>query len=195
MLKIGLTGGIGSGKSVVARIFETLGVPVYFADDAAKMLMNSDASLKSAIIKHFGEKAYQQNQLDRKWLASIVFNDPAKLELLNSLTHPATIQDAASWMKRQKSPYLIKEAALLFETGSADQLDKVIGVAAPQSLRIKRVMTRDHITEQEVMKRIGRQMDEEEKMKRCDYIIYNNEELPVIPQVLALDEKFRTGKL
>ncbi|HSU28395.1 MAG TPA: dephospho-CoA kinase [Chitinophagaceae bacterium] len=195
MLKIGLTGGIGSGKSVVARVFEILGVPVYYADDAAKMLMNTDASLKASIIEHFGEEAYKQNLLDRKWLASVVFNDPAKLELLNSLTHPATIRDAENWMKRQKTPYIIKEAALLFESGSATHLDKVIGVSAPRSLRIKRVIARDGVTEQDVLKRISRQLDEDEKMKRCDYIIYNNEEEPVIPQVLLLHEKFLKEKV
>jgi dephospho-CoA kinase len=130
--------------------------------------------------------------LDRKYIASVVFNDKEKLALLNSLTHPATIRDAEEWIKKQSSPYIIKEAALLFESGADKILDFVIGVSAPLPLRIKRVMARDHSTEEDVMKRISRQMDEEEKMKRCDFVIINNEEELVIPQVVELDKKFRT---
>ena len=190
MLRIGLTGGIGSGKTIVAKIFETLGIPVYYADDAAKRLMNSDEALKKSIIENFGERAYINNELDRKFLANIVFNDQQKLSLLNSLTHPATIRDANKWMILQKSPYAIKEAALLFESGAAEDLDFIIGVSAPQQIRIKRVVERDKIPEAEVMKRISRQMDEEKKMQRCDFVIINNEEQLVLPQVMALHEKF-----
>lgn len=193
VLRIGLTGGIGSGKTTVAKIFQVLGIPVYYADDMAKKLMNTDASLKKSIIKYFGEKAYHNGELDRKFMAGIVFGDPAKLKLLNSLTHPATIRDAEEWMKEQKAPYIIKEAALLFESGANKSVDRVIGVYAPLPLRIRRVMKRDGLTEEEVTKRISRQMDEEEKMKRCDYVITNNEEQLVLPQVLDLHNKFSTG--
>jgi dephospho-CoA kinase len=192
MIRVGLTGGIGSGKSVVAKIFETLGIPVYYADDAAKRLMNTDKELKAVIIKNFGEASYTNGELNRKFIASIVFNDKKKLELLNSFTHPATILDAEEWMKRQSSPYIIKEAALLFESGADKNLDHVIGVYAPLPLRIKRVLARDHLTEDEIMKRINRQMDEAEKMKLCAFIITNDEEELVIPQVLELDKKFRS---
>lgn len=194
MLRIGLTGGIGSGKSTVAKVFETLGIPVYYADDAAKRLMNTDEELKASIIRHFGEAAYHKNELDRKYLASIVFSNKEKLELLNSLTHPVTIRDADEWMNRQTSPYVIKEAALLFESGAAAHLDKVIGVYAPQPVRIKRVMERDNVPADEIMKRISRQLDEEMKMKLCDYVISNNEQELVIPQVLKLHEQFCAGK-
>ncbi len=190
MLRIGLTGGIGSGKTTVARIFETLGIPVYYADDAAKQLMNSDPELKASLIQHFGASVYRDGQLDRKYLAGIVFNDREKLEQLNSLTHPVTIRDAAAWMKRQATPYVIKEAALLFESGAAEQLDYIIGVYAPQHIRVQRVMERDHLPVEEVMKRISRQIDEEMKMKLCDFVIVNNEQQLVIPQVLDLHEKF-----
>jgi dephospho-CoA kinase len=193
MLRIGLTGGIGSGKSVVAKVFETLGIPVYYADVAAKKLMNSNEELKTAIIKNFGEVSYVNGELNRKYIAAIVFNDKEKLELLNSLTHPATLRDAAEWMKKQQSLYIIKEAALLFESSANKNLDYVIGIYAPLQLRIKRVMTRDGITKEEVMKRINRQMDEEEKMKRCDFVITNNEEVLVLPQVLKLHKKFSAG--
>ncbi|HMK27095.1 MAG TPA: dephospho-CoA kinase [Chitinophagaceae bacterium] len=194
MLRIGLTGGIGSGKSVVAKVFETLGIPVYYADDAAKNLMNNDKDLKAAIIKSFGEASYANGELDRKYLAGIVFNDKEKLELLNSLTHPATIRDAGEWIKQQTSAYIIKEAALLFESGANKNLDYVIGVDAPLPLRIKRVMARDGISEAEIMKRINRQMDEEKKMKRCNFVIINDEEQLVIPQVMELHHKFSRGK-
>ena len=189
MLKIGLTGGIGSGKTTVAKIFELLGIPVYYADDRAKSLMNHDPGLKATITHHFGDAAYTTDGLDRKYLASIVFNDKSKLELLNSLTHPITIADAEKWFGEQTTPYVIKEAALLFESGAADKLDHIIGVYAPQHIRVNRVMERDQLPTAEVMKRISRQIDEEMKMKLCDFIITNNEQQLVIPQVIELHQK------
>lgn len=190
MLKIGLTGGIGSGKTTVAKVFEVLGIPVYYADDRAKSLMNTNASLRNSIIKHFGEASYTNGELDRKHLAGIVFNNKEKLELLNSLTHPVTIQDSEAWFAQQSTPYVIKEAALLFESGAADKLDYIVGVYAPQHLRVQRVMERDQVTVEEVMKRISRQIDEEMKMKLCNFVITNNEQQLVIPQVLELHERF-----
>jgi dephospho-CoA kinase len=189
VLKVGLTGGIGSGKSTMAKIFEVLGIPVYYADEAARRLMNENEELKAAIIKNFGEASYNDGELDRKYLASVVFSNKEKLGLLNSLTHPLTISDAEQWIKKQTSSYIIKEAALLFESGSAEHLDKVIGVYAPQAIRVKRVMDRDNLSEEEIMKRINRQMDEEAKMKLCDFIIINDEQQLVVPQVLTLHEK------
>jgi dephospho-CoA kinase len=190
MLRIGLTGGIGSGKTTVAKVFEVLGIPVYYADDAARKLMNTNEELKATITKKFGKETYRDGELDRKYLASIVFNDKEKLELLNALTHPVTIADAEQWINLQTSPYIIKEAALLFESGAAERLDCVIGVYAPQHIRVKRVMDRDGLPAEEVMKRISRQIDEEMKMKLCDFVITNNEERLVIPQVLDLHQKF-----
>ncbi len=190
MLKIGLTGGIGSGKSTVAKIFETLGIPVYYADAEAKRLMNSNETIKVAIRQHFGEAAYKNGELDRKYLADIVFNDPGKLELLNALIHPVTINDAEEWMQRQAAPYSIKEAALLFESGATENLDFIIGVYAPQSLRIKRVMKRDDLAPDEILKRINRQVNEDMKMKLCDFVITNNEQELLIPQVLKLHQHF-----
>ncbi len=190
MLKIGLTGGIGSGKSTVAKIFETLGIPVYYADAEAKRLMNSNETIKVAIRQHFGEAAYKNGELDRKYLADIVFNDPGKLELLNALIHPVTINDAEEWMQRQAAPYSIKEAALLFESGATENLDFIIGVYAPQSLRIKRVMKRDDLAPDEILKRINRQVNEGMKMKLCDFVITNNEQELLIPQVLKLHQHF-----
>lgn len=194
MLKIGLTGGIGSGKTTVAKVFETLGIPVYYADDKAKQLMNNDAMLKGSIIQQFGTDAYKNGELDRKYLAGIVFNDKEKLALLNSLIHPITISDANEWMKQQTSLYVIKEAALLFESGAAEELDYVIGVYAPQHIRIQRVIKRDKMPVEEIMKRISRQIDEEMKMKLCNFVITNNDQQLVIPQVLELHKKFSAEK-
>lgn len=190
MLKIGLTGGIGSGKSTVAKIFETLGIPVYYADTEAKRLMNSSETLKKVIRQNFGEATYENDQLNRKYLGGIVFNNPEKLELLNALIHPVTINDAEQWMQQQSAPYSIKEAALLFESGAAENLDFIVGVYAPQALRIKRVMKRDGLTADEIMKRINRQVNEEMKMKLCDFVITNNEQELLIPQVLKLHQHF-----
>ena len=190
MLKIGLTGGIGSGKSTVAKIFETLGIPVYYADAEAKRLMNSSETLKKVIRQNFGEATYENDQLNRKYLAGIVFNNPEKLELLNALIHPVTINDAEQWMQQQSAPYSIKEAALLFESGAAENLDFIVGVYAPQALRIKRVMKRDGLIADEIMKRINRQVNEEMKMKLCDFVITNDEQELLIPQVLKLHQHF-----
>lgn len=189
MLKVGLTGGIGSGKSTVARIFESLGIPVYYADDAAKRLMNSEGPLKSAIIAHFGEAAYTDGTLNRGWLGAQVFGQPEKLRLLNSLVHPATLADAEAWMHRQHSPYAIKEAALIFESGSDQHLDLVIGVSAPEALRIARVQKRDGAGESEIRKRMAGQMDESEKMARCQLVVVNDEQQLLIPQVLAIHQQ------
>lgn len=190
MLRIGLTGGIGSGKSTVARIFEVLGIPVYRSDLATRQLMENDAALREAILAAFGPEAYMDGKLNRAFIAGIVFNDPDRLEQLNQLTHPATIRDAESWMARQQAPYVVKEAALIFESGSARGLDKVIGVYAPESVRLQRVMERDGLTREAVRLRMERQLDEKLKMKLCDHVIRNDGSCLVIPQVLDLHHTF-----
>lgn len=189
MLRVGLTGGIGSGKSTVARIFEVLGIPVYYADTAARQLMNEDEEVRRNMIEHFGAGSYENDKLNSAYISSIVFADPSKLDLLNRLTHPATIRHAEQWMLRQRAPYVIKEAALIFESGSSAQLDKVIGVYAPKSLRIQRTMRRDNISREAVIERMNRQIDEEIKMKLCDFVVTNDEQQAILPQVLALHEK------
>lgn len=189
-LRIGITGGIGSGKSMVSGIFRVLGIPVFDADSEAKKIMSSHAGLRADIIEKFGAHIYPDNVLDRKALAAIVFNDPYQLELLNSLVHPHAIAEAEAWSLRQTSPYTVKEAALFFEAGSAIGIDYMIGVYSPKHIRINRVMKRDNITRDEVLARMNRQIQEEIKMRLCDFVIVNNEEELLIPQVLKLHERF-----
>jgi dephospho-CoA kinase len=189
LLKIGITGGIGSGKSTVAKMFETLGIPVFYADTRAKILMDENEELKEKIQENFGKDAYVYGKLDRKHLSSIIFNDSKKLALLNSFVHPATIKDADDWMKQQKTHYAIKEAALIFESGSQEYLDYVIGVYAPTTVRIQRVIKRDNITAEEIKVRMNKQIDEEIKMRLCDFVITNDEQHLLIPQVLKIHEE------
>lgn len=190
MLQIGLTGGIGSGKSTVAEIFTVLGIPVFDADTQAKFIMETNEALASSIKHAFGAESFVKGKLNRSYLANAVFNDAEKLKQLNALVHPVTILEAKKWMQKQKAPYVIKEAALLFEAGSAANLNYVIGVSSPEETRIKRVMERDKASREQVLSRINRQMDEIEKMKLCDFVIKNNEEELLIPQVLQLHNKF-----
>jgi dephospho-CoA kinase len=189
MLKVGLTGGIGSGKSLVAEMFKLLEVPVLHADDTARYLMENDAKLKSAIGQLFGKEVYENGRLNRSFLASVVFNDKAKLEQLNALVHPATIAFGQQWAAAQTTPYTIKEAAIFFESGSYKDMDKMIGVYAPIEMRLQRAMSRDNATEEVIRQRMDKQMNEEEKMKRCDFIIDNDETKSVIDQVLKLHEE------
>jgi dephospho-CoA kinase len=191
MLKIGITGGIGAGKSTVAGIFKVLGVPVFDADVTAKNILNTDPILRKQIAAAFGSETYKNGLLDRKYLATRVFNNPDQLAKLNALVHPATIEAADKWASRfTDKPYIIKEAALLFEAGTNEGLDYIIGVTAPKELRITRVMARDQVSREEVLSRMQHQLDDTEKMKRCDFVIDNSDASLVIPQVLALHAKF-----
>lgn len=192
-LRIGITGGIGSGKSLVCKIFNSLKVPVYDADSMARKLMTSDFVLIDQIKKEFGESSYQPDgSLNREYLSKEVFNDPNKLEKMNQLVHPRVGIDSENWIERNKAyPYVVKEAALLFESGANKSLDKIIVVTAPERLRVQRVMNRDKSrTEEDVKKIIHNQMDEEEKIKRADFVIRNDETELVVPQVLKLHERF-----
>jgi dephospho-CoA kinase len=188
MLRVGITGGIGSGKTTVAGIFEVLGIPVYYADDAAKRLMGGDEALKAEIVRHFGEASYTGGKPNRGWLAGQVFRDPKKLALLNSLVHPLTIADAERWMRQQQSAYAVKEAALIFESGADKYLDYVVGVYAPLSLRLDRAVKRSRGTREEILDRMKNQLDEDYKMSRCHTVIKNDEQNALIPQVLALHQ-------
>ena len=188
MLKVGITGGIGSGKSTVAKIFEVLGIPVYYADAAAKRLMNEDESLIKQVRLLFGDRAYENKILNREFISSQVFADAEKLGELNKVVHPATLADAEAWMKLQTAPYIIKEAAILFESNAHLALDLVIGVYSPTDLRIERIMKRDGSSREVVLQKMSRQMNEEEKMERCDFVLKNNEQELLLPQALELHQ-------
>jgi dephospho-CoA kinase len=192
-LQIGITGGIGSGKSLVCKIFSCLGVPVYDADSHAKELMTTDGILISAIKKEFGDLAYKDDgTLDRVYLGNHVFHDEKKLALLNSLVHPRVAVDYNRWVSRQiGARYVLKEAALLFEANTAGLLDEIIVVTAPEEVRISRVLKRDpHRTVEQLRGIVEKQMPEDEKRKRANHIIVNDETQLVIPQVLRLHEQF-----
>jgi len=189
MVRVGLTGGIGSGKSTAARIFGVLGIPVYYADAEAKRLMNDNLELKAEIKKIFGDNAYSNGGLDRKHISSIAFSDPAKLALLNAAVHPVIKKYAEAWMQSQTTPYAIHEAALIFEAKVNERLDYVIGVSSPEELRIQRAMERDSVSREEVLKRMSGQLDEKMKMSKCDFVLINDEKELLIPQVLELHQK------
>lgn len=187
MLKVGITGGIGSGKSSVCKVFEVLGVPIYYADDRAKALMVNNAELVAGIKARFGEAAYNNGQLDRAYLAEQVFNNKEALAALNGLVHPVVAKDAELWHNEHlNAPYTLKEAALLFEAGSYKQLDKIIVVTAPKDVRIERVMKRDGVTAEQVEARMDHQWSEEQKVALADYIIANDGQHELIDQVMQL---------
>lgn len=177
MLKVGITGGIGSGKTTVCKLLERFGVPVYYADDRAKWLMHYNKNVKEQLIAAFGKEVYQEKgELDRTYLANLVFNNQAKLNQLNGIVHPAVQEDGLAWQAEQAAagvPYTVKEAALLFETGSYKELDKIVVVTAPEEVRIQRVLQRENTTVEQIKARIQKQMPQEEKVKRADFVLEN----------------------
>lgn len=196
MLKIGITGGIGSGKSTACKVFEILGIPVFYADDVAKQIMVIDPLLKSQVKDTFGVESYlEDGSVNRKYLAQIVFNNEQELQKLNKLVHPAVFRAFDNWALglTSKAPYLVKEAALLFESDSYKMCDQNILVTAPLEVKINRVMQRDNVSREEVEARMSKQWTDEEKIKFANFIIYNDEQHSVISQVLELHEIFRKG--
>jgi dephospho-CoA kinase len=193
MLKIGITGGIGSGKTTVCKVFETLGIPVFYADAKAKQLMTSDEVLIKGIKNVFGSESYTSpGVLDRKYLANLVFNDAVSLQKLNDLVHPAVFRAFDRWVQNvpQNTPYILKEAALLFESGSYQACDKNIVVIAPMQLKLDRVIHRDQVTDKEVLARMDKQFNDEQKIKMADYSLENTEQHSLILQVLDLHQQF-----
>jgi len=188
---VGVTGGIGSGKSTVCKIFEMLGIPVYYADDRAKNITRTDKVLKEAIINRFGIASYEGDSLNSTFLAAKVFSNSSELQALNGLIHPRVAVDFENWVKNNStSPYVLKEAALIFETKGHLKLDKVITVSATEETRINRVLKRDkHRTAADISKIIANQMPEQTKTDMADYIIKNDDETMLIPQVLRLHEQ------
>ncbi len=193
MKKVGITGGIGSGKTTVCQLFELLGIPIYYADNKAKELIVKNEALRTKLIEAFGEETYlPDGSYNRVYIANIVFSDKKELEKLNHIVHPAMYQDGLDWHNAQEGvPYTLKEAAILFESKGHLQMDKTILVVAPEQIRIERVMKRDQTTVEAVQARIDKQLPDAEKIKLADYIILNDEKAPLVPQVLKIHDKLR----
>ncbi|MBR5850056.1 MAG: dephospho-CoA kinase [Alistipes sp.] len=191
MLKVGVTGGIGSGKSTLCRLFIERGIPVYDTDAAAKSLMQEDDALMSAIAARFGEECYRDGVLNRAYLAQQLFSDDAAREALNCLVHPAVVADFERWASEQQSDYLIVESALLYEAGLDEHLDRVVAVLAPESLRVERAMQRDGATEEQIRARMAAQMSDEELHRRADITVVNIFEEDLEAAVKELDYRFR----
>jgi len=190
MFRVGLTGGIGSGKTLICKIFEMLGIPVYYADLQAKKIMTTDPKINAKLTEYFGETVFKEGKPDMEKIAAIVFSNTNALNLLNSLIHPLVRNDFDIWSRtRQKSAYVIQEAAILFETGASKLLDYTIAITAPEDLRIKRVMDRDHIDRKNVLARIRNQMDDAERNSMADAVVINDDTVLVIPQVVELHHK------
>jgi dephospho-CoA kinase len=193
-LKVGITGGIGSGKSTVCKVFKALGVPVYHADEVARNITDQDPSVVAQIKETFGADMYATDKLDRPKMAALVFNNPDALAKLNAIVHPAVRVGLPVWLAENKNaPYIIYEAAILFESGAYKQLDKSILVAATEETRLHRVMQRDNATRDEVLARVKNQWDETQKLAHANYVIWNEGSAPVIAQVLALDKLLRNS--
>jgi dephospho-CoA kinase len=192
MLKVGVTGGIGSGKTTVCKVFELLGIPVFYADDVAKSIMQTDPVLKTALLNTFGENSYTKDgMLNRAYISSIVFNDKQELEKLNSLVHPAVLRAFDNWvLEHHESPYVIKEAALLYESGGFKMCNKSILVIAPTLIKMNRVKLRDGISEEDIQLRMNRQFSDEMKIKYADHILNNDEKQLLIPQIIQLHQQF-----
>lgn len=189
MLRIGITGGMGSGKTTVCHIFETLGVPVYYADGRGKFLLQNDDAVKQKVRSVFGNNIYgEKGEFDRAAMAAMVFKDTEKLHALEAIVHPAVQLDFEEWARAQKGKYIIKEAALLFESGSYKALDKIIMVFAPLEIRVKRITERDRSTRESVMERIEKQWPDDKKKELADYTIINDEVTPILPQALHLHQ-------
>ncbi|MBN1116981.1 MAG: dephospho-CoA kinase [Bacteroidales bacterium] len=188
MLKIGLTGGIGSGKTLVSKVFQNLGIPVYCADDKAKQLINESINLKQEIISVFGDEAYINGNYNKKFIAGIVFNDAIKLKVLNEIIHPAVEKDFINWVKEisLKTPFILKEAAILFESGTYKQLDKIIYVTAETETRIQRVIDRDSTNREQVINRIKNQWPTDKGKQLADFVLDNTGKKLILPQILDI---------
>lgn len=191
MIRVGVTGGIGSGKSTVCRLFARKGAAVYDSDSAAKRLMEEDASLRASIAGRFGAEAYRGGRLDRAYLAGIVFRDSGALADLNALVHPVVRRDFTEWTARQQGDYVVLESAILFDAGLEGWVDRTVAVLAPRELRIERTCRRDGTTPEAVARRIAAQADDETLCRKADYTLVNIREEELEPAVAELDRRFR----
>lgn len=188
---IGLTGGIGSGKSTIAKMFIDLGIPVYFSDLEAKKLMQKSKIIKRKLMQKFGKEVYKNNTLNKPFLANIIFNDKEALQYVSSVVHPKVNQHFKKWIKKQNTVYVIQENAILFENGTADFFDYIIVVTAPKKTRIERVMKRDKVLENQVLERMHNQWKESEKIKKSDFIIENIDLKKAQKKVLKIHNKLK----
>lgn len=186
MKRIGLTGNIGSGKTTVASCFEILGIAVFNADKQAKLLMNMDVNLKQSLIAEFGKEVFLNNELNRKYLSNLAFNDDLVLKRLNALVHPVVQEAFEKWSIQQSGAFVIKEAAILFESNTYQSLDAIICISCPQEIRIKRILKRDDLSEKQVRQRMSHQWAEEKKISLSDYVITNDNSSLVMPQILSV---------
>jgi len=173
MVKVGLTGGIGSGKTTIAKMFEELGVPVYYADDEAKKLMNSNSQIQKELLQLLGKNAYQNGKLNRAFIAGVIFNDKNKLKKINAIVHPVVANHFEKWAHNQQSKYVIQENAIIFESGAQDKFDKIITVTAPVEIKTERVMSRDHVSKEKVQERMKNQLKDDYKIENSFYVIHN----------------------
>jgi dephospho-CoA kinase len=187
-VRLGITGGIGSGKSTVCRVFNVLGIPVFSADPVANEIIDTDSRIKEGIIAITGKDLYKSGDLDRTELASLIFNDKSMLDRVNSLVHPVVFNHFRNWMMEQEAPYVIMEAAILFESGASKLVDKVATVVAPIEERVERVMNRNTLTREQVLERTRNQMDDGERVRLSDYVIHNSENDMIIPSILHIHE-------
>ena len=196
-LKIGITGGIGSGKTIVCEIFKLLGVPVFQADFVAGKLINSDAVIRSELISRYGNDIYQTDRkVNREKLAGIIFNDDAELEKVNKIIHPVVRNEFMNWVKNQEAEYVIHEAAILFESGFYKMMDAAILVTAPEEMRIDRVIRRNGLTRENVVSRIAKQWPDSEKRKFATFELINDNKSLLIPQIIEIDNKIKiNGKI
>ena len=186
MKRIGLTGNIGSGKTTVASCFEILGIAVFNADKQAKLLMNKDVNLKQSLIAEFGKEVYLDNELNRKYLSKLAFNDDLVLKRLNALVHPVVQEAFEKWSIQQSGAYVIKEAAILFESNTYQSLDATICISCPEEIRLKRILKRDDLSEKDLRQRMSHQWAEEKKISLSDYVITNDDSSLVMPQILSV---------
>ena len=186
MKRIGLTGNIGSGKTIIASCFEVLNIPVFNADNVAKLQMNKDVNLKQSLIAEFGKEVFLNNELNRKYLSKLAFNDDLVLKRLNALVHPVIQEAFEKWSIQQSGAYIIKEAAILFESNTYQYLDAIICISCPEEIRLKRILKRDDLSEKEVRQRMSNQWAEEKKISLSDYVIKNDNTCLVMPQILSV---------
>jgi dephospho-CoA kinase len=189
MLKVGLSGGIGCGKTTVSKVFQTLGIPVFYADNTVKKLYDTDKSLQQAMLKIFGQAIYKGEQLQPKVLATLIFNDDRLLRQVNELTHPLVLTAFTGWAQEQKAPYVLHEAAILFECGMAGEMDINISISAPEDVRLARVMQRDGYSDEQIRQRMSKQWCDEKRNAKADYVIINDNKEALLPQIIAIHEK------